>query len=81
MDSGIRSGQDVLREPSRWVRYDDRPGISVGLVGRGGRRVRQALEIIHKELDSTLAHVAGLTGRSRQVNSGRIASHWHLQAR
>lgn len=61
MDSGIRSGQDVLRA----IAY----GAQGTLIGRaflyglgalGQRGVTHALEIIHKELDSTL----GLCGQT-----------------
>ena len=61
MDSGIRSGQDVLRAIALGAR-----GTMIGraflygLGARGQAGVRQALEIIHKELDLTL----GLCGRS-----------------
>ncbi len=61
MDSGIRSGQDVLRAVALGAR-----GTMIGraflygLGARGQAGVRQALEIIHKELDLTL----GLCGQS-----------------
>jgi L-lactate dehydrogenase (cytochrome) len=61
MDSGIRSGQDVLRAIALGAR-----GTLIGRaflygLGAGGQAgVRQALDIIHKELDLTL----GLCGQS-----------------
>ena len=61
MDSGIRSGQDVLRAVALGAR-----GTMIGraflygLGAKGQAGVRQALDIIHKELDLTL----GLCGHS-----------------
>ncbi len=61
MDSGIRSGQDVLRAVALGAQ-----GTMIGraflygLGAKGQEGVRQALEIIHKELDLTL----GLCGQS-----------------
>jgi L-lactate dehydrogenase (cytochrome) len=61
MDSGIRSGQDVLRAIALGAQ-----GTMIGraflygLGAKGQAGVRQALEIIYKELDLTL----GLCGQS-----------------
>ena len=68
MDSGIRSGQDVLRAIALGAQ-----GTMIGraflygLGAKGQAGVRQALDIIHKELDLTL----GLCGQSdlSKVNS------------
>ena len=61
MDSGIRSGQDVLRAIALGAQGTmiGRPFL-YGLGAKGQAGVRQVLEIIHKELDLTL----GLCGQS-----------------
>ena len=56
LDSGIRSGQDVLKALALGARgtYIGRSYIyGLGAMGEAG--VRSALEIIHKELDTTMA--------------------------
>ena len=72
MDSGIRSGQDVLRAVALGAQ-----GTMIGraflygLGAKGQAGVRQALDIIHKELDLTL----GLCGQSdlSKVDSSILA--------
>ena len=61
MDSGIRSGQDVLRAVALGA-HGTMIGRAFlyGLGAKGQAGVRQALDIIHKELDLTL----GLCGQS-----------------
>ncbi len=56
MDSGIRSGQDVLKAIALGARgtYIGRPFI-YGLGAIGEKGVTRALEVIHKELDTTMA--------------------------
>ncbi len=61
MDGGIRSGQDVLRAVSMGAKgtYIGRPFLwGLGAMGEAG--VTRCLEIIHKELDLTMAF-CGLT--------------------
>ena len=56
LDSGIRSGQDVLKALAMGARgtYIGRAFIyGLGAMGRAG--VTRALEVIHKELDTTMA--------------------------
>ena len=68
MDSGIRSGQDVLKARALGARgvYIGRPFLyGLGAIGQTG--VRTALEIIHKELDVTMA----LCGHRDIENVGR----------
>ena len=68
MDSGIRSGQDVLKARALGARgvYIGRAFLyGLGAMGQAG--VRTALEIIHKELDVTMA----LCGRRDIENVGR----------
>ena len=56
MDGGIRSGQDVLKAIALGARgtYIGR-AMAYGLGALGGAGVSKALEIIHKELDLTMA--------------------------
>tara|TARA_R110002167_G_scaffold364821_2_gene587512 strand:+ start:4496 stop:5659 length:1164 start_codon:yes stop_codon:yes gene_type:complete len=56
MDSGIRSGQDVLKALSMGAKgtYIGRAYIN-GLGAMGEAGVTKALEVIHKELDTTMA--------------------------
>ena len=61
MDGGVRSGQDVLRAVALGARgvYIGRP-VLYGLGAMGGAGVTKCLELIHKELDITMA-LCGLT--------------------
>ena len=56
MDGGIRSGQDVLKAMALGAKgtFIGRPFL-YGLGAGGKAGVRQALEIIRKEMDTTLA--------------------------
>lgn len=68
MDSGIRSGQDVLKARALGARgvYIGRAFLyGLGAMGQAG--VRTALEVIHKELDVTMA----LCGHRDTENVGR----------
>ena len=68
MDSGIRSGQDVLKARALGARgvYIGRAFLyGLGAMGQAG--VRTALEVIHKELDVTMA----LCGHRDIENVGR----------
>jgi L-lactate dehydrogenase (cytochrome) len=68
MDSGIRSGQDVLKALAMGAKgtYIGRAFIhGLGAMGQAG--VTKALEIIHKELDTTMA----LCGETNVANLGR----------
>ncbi len=68
MDGGVRSGQDVLRAVALGARavYIGRPYIyGLGAMGEAG--VTKALEIIHKEMDITMA----LCGKTRIENVDR----------
>lgn len=71
MDGGIRSGQDVLKELTLGAQgtYIGRAFL-YGLGALGERGVSTALEIIHKELDTTMA----LCGRKAvgELNSENI---------
>ena len=68
MDGGIRSGQDVLKARALGARgtYIGRAFIH-GLGAMGQQGVTRALEIIHKELDTTMA----LCGETKVKNLGR----------
>ena len=70
MDSGIRSGQDVLRAIAMGAAFIGRAFL-YGLGANGQAGVTQALEIIHKELDLTM----GLCGQSelRKVDSSILS--------
>jgi len=62
MDGGVRSGQDVLKAVALGAKgvYIGRPFVyGLGAMGEAG--VTKALEIIHKELDTTMA----LCGKTR----------------
>jgi L-lactate dehydrogenase (cytochrome) len=62
MDGGVRSGQDVLKAVALGAKgvYIGRPFVyGLGALGEAG--VTKALEIIHKELDTTMA----LCGKTR----------------
>jgi len=65
LDSGIRSGQDVLKALAMGAKgtYIGRAFVN-GLGAMGEKGVTTALEVIHKELDTTMA----LCGR-RDVNN------------
>lgn len=68
MDGGIRSGQDVLKAIAMGAKgtYIGRAFVhGLGAMGEAG--VTKALEIIHKELDMTMA----LCGETRVTNLGR----------
>jgi L-lactate dehydrogenase (cytochrome) len=68
MDSGIRSGQDVLKALAMGAKgtYIGRSYIyGLGAMGEAG--VTRALEVIHKELDTTMA----LCGERDVANLGR----------
>ena len=68
IDGGIRSGQDVLKAVAMGAKgtYIGRAFIyGLGAMGQAG--VTSALEVIHKELDTTMA----LCGETRVDNLGR----------
>lgn len=68
LDSGIRSGQDVLKAMAMGAKgtYVGRAYIyGLGAMGQAG--VTSALEVIHKELDTTMA----LCGETQVGNLGR----------
>ncbi|KIN73567.1 alpha-hydroxy acid oxidase [Sulfitobacter guttiformis] len=68
LDSGIRSGQDVLKAMAMGAKgtYIGRAYIyGLGAMGQAG--VTRALEVIHKELDTTMA----LCGETKVTNLGR----------
>jgi L-lactate dehydrogenase (cytochrome) len=56
LDSGIRSGQDVLKALAMGAKgtYIGRAFVN-GLGAMGEKGVTTALEVIHKELDTTMA--------------------------
>ena len=68
MDGGVRSGQDVLRAVALGARgvYIGRP-VLYGLGAMGGEGVSKCLEVIHKELDVTMA----LCGQTDILKVGR----------
>jgi L-lactate dehydrogenase (cytochrome) len=68
LDSGIRSGQDVLKALALGAKgtYIGRAFI-YGLGAMGQQGVTKALEVIHKELDTTMA----LCGETNVQNLGR----------
>ncbi|MEL7091841.1 MAG: alpha-hydroxy acid oxidase [Pseudomonadota bacterium] len=68
LDSGIRSGQDVLKALSLGAKgtYIGRAFV-YGLGAMGQRGVTQALDVIHRELDTTMA----LCGERRVTDLGR----------
>jgi L-lactate dehydrogenase (cytochrome) len=68
LDSGIRSGQDVLKAMAMGAKgtYIGRAYI-YGLGAMGQEGVTRALEVIHKELDTTMA----LCGETQVDNLGR----------
>jgi L-lactate dehydrogenase (cytochrome) len=68
LDSGIRSGQDVLKALAMGAKgtFIGRAFI-YGLGAMGQKGVRTALEVIHKELDITMA----LCGESKVADLGR----------
>ena len=68
LDSGIRSGQDVLKALALGAKgtYIGRAFVyGLGAMGQAG--VRTALEVIHKELDTTMA----LCGETQVTDLGR----------
>ena len=68
LDSGIRSGQDVLKAMAMGAKgtYIGRAFIyGLGAMGQAG--VTRALEVIHKELDTTMA----LCGETKVTGLGR----------
>ena len=79
MDSGIRSGQDVLRAVALGAQGTlIGRAFLYGLGANGQAGVTQALEIIHKELDLTM----GLCGQSelrkvdKSILSQSVSDHW-----
>lgn len=68
LDSGIRSGQDVLKALAMGARgtYIGRAFVN-GLGAMGEAGVTRALEVIHKELDTTMA----LCGERNVIDLGR----------
>ena len=68
LDGGVRSGQDVLKAIAMGAKgtYIGRAFI-YGLGAMGGAGVTKALEIIHKELDTTMA----LCGQTKLQDLGR----------
>ncbi|MEX0309652.1 MAG: L-lactate dehydrogenase [Tateyamaria sp.] len=68
LDSGIRSGQDVLKALSLGAKgtYIGRAFV-YGLGAMGQQGVTEALNVIHKELDTTMA----LCGETNVANLGR----------
>ena len=68
LDSGIRSGQDVLKALALGAKgtYIGR-AFTYGLGAMGQQGVTKALQIIHKELDTTM----GLCGETKVQNLGR----------
>jgi L-lactate dehydrogenase (cytochrome) len=72
MDGGIRSGQDVLKALCLGAKgvHIGRPYLyGLGALGREG--VTKALEIIHKEMDLTLA----LCGKRLITDAGKEMLH------
>ena len=68
LDSGIRSGQDVLKALAMGAKgtYIGRAFV-YGLGAMGQKGVTEALNVIHKELDTTMA----LCGETNVANLGR----------
>ena len=68
LDGGIRSGQDVLKAMAMGAKgsYIGRAFI-YGLGAMGQQGVTRALEVIHRELDLTMA----LCGETQVANLGR----------
>ncbi|MEW9920985.1 L-lactate dehydrogenase [Marimonas sp. MJW-29] len=68
LDSGIRSGQDVLKALAMGAKgtYIGRAFV-YGLGAMGQKGVKTALEVIHKELDTTMA----LCGETNVANLGK----------
>jgi hypothetical protein len=76
LDSGIRSGQDVLKALA-WGRRAPTSGGPLSMVwARWGRPgVTKALEVIHKELDVTMALCGEISGRpARSIRKNRRRS-------
>lgn len=79
MDGGIRSGQDVLKAVALGAKgtYIGR-SMLYGLGAMGEAGVTKALEIIHKELDLTMAF-CGHTD-IRRIDRSILLPNWHLDS-
>lgn len=78
MDGGIRSGQDVLKALALGARgtYIGRSMLyGLGALGQAG--VTKALEIIHKELDLTMAFCGHTAQPDRAAGLRGRATAWH----